>query len=106
MENDDLTVAKKLLQLKQSADSRGIEFDLSFHTVKRLLTARKCYYTGVIFEESGLYSRSIDRVDSSLGYQDGNVVACTVDINQKKANITAEEIHQIIRKIKEHNRRR
>ncbi len=106
MENDDLIVAKKLLQLKQSADSRSIEFDLSFYTVRRLLNAKKCYYTGTVFEESGPLARSIDRVDSSLGYLEGNVVACTIDINTKKSNITVEEIHQISRKIKEHKRKK
>ena len=106
MENDDLIVAKKLLQLKQSADSRNIEFDLSFYTVRRLLSAKKCYYTGLIFEETGPHARSIDRVDSSLGYLEGNVVACTVDINTKKANISVEEIHQISRKIKEYKRKK
>lgn len=106
VENDDLNVAKKLLQLKQSADSRNIEFNLSFFTVRRLLNTKKCYYTGLVFEESGPLARSIDRVDSSLGYLEGNVVACTVDINSKKANITVEEIHQISRKIKEYTRKK
>ena len=106
MENDDLIVAKKLLQLKQSADSRSIEFGLSFYTVRRLLNVKKCYYTGIMFEETGPFARSIDRVDSTLGYLEGNVVACTVDINTKKANITVEEIHQISKKIKEHKRKK
>lgn len=101
---NDLIVAKKLLQLKQSADSRNIEFDLSFVTIKKLLNAKRCYYTGEPFEENGDNSRSIDRVDPNRGYVEGNVVACTVNINQKKANLTCEEIHQISRKLKEHQR--
>jgi hypothetical protein len=31
-------------------------------------------------------------MDSSKGYIEGNVVACTVDINQKKDNLSLEEI--------------
>ena len=31
----DLDVAKKMLNLKQSADSRNIKFDLSFITLKK-----------------------------------------------------------------------
>lgn len=87
----DYIVAKKLIQLKQSADSRGIEFDLSFVTVRKLMNAKVCFYTRKKFGED-LDARSIDRVDSSIGYVDGNVVACTVDINRKKANLTHDEI--------------
>jgi hypothetical protein len=91
----DLDIANKLIKLHQSAGSRGIEFGLSFAMVKKLLTAKKCYYTDVKFEPEGLLSRSIDRVDSSIGYLDNNVVACTVDINGKKSNLTNLEIEQL-----------
>ena len=37
-------------------------------------------------------SRSFDRIDSAKGYVEGNVVACTVDINGKKSNLSLEEI--------------
>lgn len=95
----DYQVAKKLIQLKQSADSRSLDFDLKFTTVKRLLSAKKCYYTGTRFTPEGPFSRSIDRVDSSLGYIDDNVVACTVDINGKKNNLTIEDISIMYKKI-------
>jgi hypothetical protein len=70
----------KLIKLSQSAKDRGIEFDLSFKKVRQLITVDKCYYTKA-FEESGTYSRSVDRVDSAKGYIDSNVVSCTIDIN-------------------------
>ena len=95
----DLYVAKKLVQLKQSADSRGIAFSLSFKTVKRLLSTKRCYYTGKLFS-TGINSRSVDRLDSNLGYIEGTVVSCTIDINQKKANLTLEEIFMLSRKLK------
>ena len=100
----DYQIAKKLVQLKQSADSRGIPFELSFRTVKRLLNAEKCYYTGKPFG-TGVNARSIDRVDSTKGYIEGNVVTCTIDINQKKANLTLEEIFCFARKIQAHQKR-
>ena len=37
----DLEVAKKMLNLKQSADSRNIKFDLSFVTLKELMEQKK-----------------------------------------------------------------
>jgi hypothetical protein len=101
----DYQVAKKLVQLKQSADSRKLEFDLSFKTVRRIMTTKKCYYTGVEFGEGNL-QRSVDRVDSTKGYIDGNVVACTIDINSKKANLTSDEIHLLSKKLLAHTKRK
>ena len=98
----DYVVCKKLVQLKQSAISRGIEFDLSFRTVKRLLLQKNCYYTGKKMTNTGLNARSIDRVDSSLGYIEGNVVACTTDINSKKTNLSVEEIMLLSKSITKH----
>jgi hypothetical protein len=100
----DLTIAKKMLQLKQSADSRGIEFNLSFKVVKRLLSTKKCYYTGKLFS-TGTSARSIDRVETTKGYVNGNVVACTVEINSKKANLGTEEIIMLGKKIQQHQKR-
>jgi hypothetical protein len=89
----DIEVAKKMINLQQSATSRNIEFDLSFETVKSLLLRTNCYYTGLKFEDEGKFSFSVDRVDSKKGYIEGNVVACTIDINSKKSNLTIEEIN-------------
>jgi hypothetical protein len=98
----DYQVCKKYVQLQQSAHSRGIHFDLSFNTVKRLMKQNKCYYTGTVFEQEGPNSRSFDRVDAKEGYVEGNVVVCTVDINNKKSNLCIEEIQNISRKINMH----
>jgi hypothetical protein len=91
-EISDIEVAKKMIKINQSAIDRKLEFDLSFETVKKLLSYSSCYYTGRGFDEDGQFSRSFDRVDSSKGYIEGNVVSCTVDINGKKSNLTTEEI--------------
>jgi hypothetical protein len=96
----DIVVAKKLVKLQQSALSRGLEFDLKFHTVRRLLEKKTCTFTKIPFEESGPLARSIDRIDSAKGYIEGNVVACTVEINGKKANLSIKEIQQIYSVIK------
>lgn len=98
-EINDLEVAKKMLKIYQSSADRKLEFNLSFESVKKLLTYQTCYYTNKKFEEEGNYSRSFDRVDSAKGYIEGNVVACTVDINGKKSNLSFEEIECIYKKI-------
>jgi hypothetical protein len=97
----DYEIAKKLVQLKQSATHRNLDFNLSFVTVKRLMLAKTCFYTGAKFSKE--IERSVDRVDSSSGYVEGNVVPCTTQINTKKANLTHEEIFMLAKKIKLHN---
>jgi hypothetical protein len=95
----DLEVAKKMLKIHQSAQDRKLEFDLSFESVKKLLAYQTCYYTGKKFEEEGLLARSFDRIDSAKGYIEGNVVACTVDINGKKSNLSLDEIECLYNKL-------
>lgn len=101
----DVEVAKKLLNIYQSAMDRKLEFNLSFESVKTLLKFQTCYYTGRKFEQEGPYSRSIDRIDSSKGYIEGNVVSCTVDINGKKSNLSDEEIELLYTKIVLHKKK-
>jgi hypothetical protein len=101
-EVSDLEVARKMLKIHQSAQDRSLEFDLSFLTVKSLLLEKKCYYTEKEFEDSGNFARSFDRIDSNKGYVEGNVVACTVDINAKKSNLSFEEIELLYNKLSDY----
>lgn len=91
-EVSDIEVARKMLNIHQSALDRKLEFDLSFLETKKILESDTCYYTGIKFDNEGPNSRSFDRVDSSKGYVNGNVVACTIDFNGKKSNLSIEEI--------------
>lgn len=95
----DLEVAKKMINIHQSAIDRRIEFNLSFEYVKKMLEYKTCYYTNVTFTEDGANARSFDRIDSDKGYIEGNVVACTVDINGKKSNLTFDEIACLYHKL-------
>lgn len=104
-EPSDVEVAKKLLNIYQSAMDRKLEFDLSFESVKTLLKFQTCYYTGRKFDQEGPYARSIDRIDSSKGYINGNVVSCTIDINGKKSNLSDDEIELLYNKIVLHKKK-
>jgi hypothetical protein len=95
----DVEVAKKLVNIHSSAQSRSLEFNLTFEYVKKLLEYTTCYYTNVQFTEDGIYARSFDRVDNDKGYVIGNVVACTIDINGKKNNLTLDEIVCLYKKL-------
>lgn len=98
----DLEVAKKLLKIQQSAQNRDIDFDLSFSEVKRLLSVKKCFYSGKELDndEKSENQRTFDRIDNTKGYVNGNVVACTKKINHLKGNMTIEEIKLIVKGIK------
>ena len=96
---NDIEIARKMINLHQSASSRNLEFDLSFETVKKLIANTHCFYTGQEFEEGGKFAMSVDRLDPNRGYVEGNVVACTIDINAKKANLTILEIKQLCDKL-------
>ena len=105
VEPSDVEVAKKLLNIYQSAADRKLEFNLSFESVKTLLKFQTCYYTGRKFDNDGPYARSIDRIDSNKGYIEGNVVSCTVDINGKKSNLSDDEIELLYTKIVLHKKK-
>lgn len=105
VEPSDVEVAKKLLNIYQSAMDRKLEFNLSFDSVKTLLKFPTCYYTGRKFDNEGPYARSIDRIDSNKGYIEGNVVSCTVDINGKKSNLSDDEIELLYNKIVLHKKK-
>ena len=104
VEPSDVEVAKKLLNIYQSAADRKLDFNLSFESVKTLLKFQTCYYTGRKFDNDGPYARSIDRIDSNKGYIEGNVVSCTVDINGKKSNLSDDEIELLYTKIVLHKK--
>jgi hypothetical protein len=95
----DVEVAKKLINIHSSAQSRNLEFNLTFECVKKLLEYTTCFYTNVTFTEDGSNARSFDRVDNEKGYVVGNVVACTVDINGKKNNLSIDEIVCLYKKL-------
>jgi len=98
----DTLIAKKYLALMTSANSRNIEFDLTLADVRKLLTVKKCYYSGVILtdEIDSDNQRSVDRIDNDKGYITGNVVACSRYLNRIKANLTTQDIIYLYKGLK------
>ena len=96
----DWLIAKKLLSIRSSAFSRGLDFNLSFKSLKKILRSKKCFYTGIPFGVNADNLFTLDRVDASLGYVEGNVVACSAVFNGKKSNLTKKEILDMAQKIK------
>lgn len=82
--NFQIKIAEKYLSLLNSAKSRSLDFNLYMSDIKRLLTAKVCYYTGDVLTNS---NRTVDRLDHNQGYVRGNVVACTYEANQLKEKV-------------------
>lgn len=80
----DTYVSLKMLHKQVQCAKRGIEFSLSFADMKRLLSRKKCYYSGIEMTMEGKHSLSLDRIDDTKGYTSDNTVACSSYINGLK----------------------
>lgn len=101
----DIEVAKKLMQIQASAESRGIPFNMSLKKVRQLLNTRKCFISGeplnrVTGDPNQL---TFDRLDNNDGYTDDNVVACSLKMNRIKASLTISEITMLYMAIQKKN---
>lgn len=99
----DEDVAKKFIALRDSAASRGLEFNLTLRSVRNMLRAQRCYYTRVELrrdvDADHPQKLTIDRKDASLGYILGNVVACCHEFNKKKGALTRKDIEILAKKV-------
>ena len=95
----DVLVANKFYQLQKSAYDRGIHFDLSIGKVRQLLKKKTCAFTGLPFTMDGLSGRSIDRLDNTKGYVDGNVVACMAGVNSFKSSFDLKTLAKIVQNL-------
>lgn len=99
----DEIIVKKWQSLSSSADHRGLNFNLSLRKIRYLVTAKKCYYTGIEFDDNVPdLRRSIDRVDSHRDYVDDNVVPCIARFNNLKANTSYRELLVMLKGMKRH----
>ena len=98
----DYQLAKKLVGLHDSADSRGIHFDMSFAHLKRIMRRKTCYYTGTKLQKSGENKRSIERVNNDEGYTDSNTVVVTKRINTIKNDLSLGELQSMVKAIEKH----
>lgn len=88
---------------------QGHKFNLTKEQVRNLVT-QPCQYCGIlpaqISKGKGLYGdflyNGIDRVDSNLGYVEGNVVPCCWSCNRAKSSSTVEEFKAWVVRAYEH----
>lgn len=95
---DDSKLVWKYLQLKQRAEKRDIPFSLSLTRIRQLNRTKYCFYTGTLLDNEDPTSDNYftyERLDSSKGYTDDNVVICCKRINSLKANASIQDIIDI-----------
>lgn len=86
--------------------SRDIAFDVSLEYLEKLWLSQnsQCAYTGwpINFGKSGVeQTASLDRIDSSIGYIEGNVQFVHKDVNIMKHELSDSRFREICRAITE-----
>jgi len=86
----------------QSAQDRGLEFDLTFAQFRSLFRRRFCPYSGRVMStrDGDEDQATVDRIDASLGYVHGNVILCSRRLNAIKSNLTAAEMNAMYRVVR------
>lgn len=89
-------------RIKRSAENRGLEFDVSIEYLWNLFIKqnRTCSITGDIFKT--IREASLDRIDSSIGYIEGNVQWVTYRANVSKHTMTMSELYEFCLKVVNH----
>lgn len=91
-----------LCSLRASARSRGLSFHLSLQDLWGALVAQdhRCAISGLVLTldpraTPHLTNASVDRVDSALGYEPGNIQWVHKDINMMKGCLTTQDFIQL-----------
>lgn len=103
LEAPDFKVANGYVLKAKNSAKRGVEFLLTIAEYKRLITAKRCYYTGIVLtqpcgDESRPTDRTIERLDKNIGYVAGNCVACCHAANSIKAVMFESHTGQVMTK--------
>ena len=93
-------------RIKRDAKKRGYIFGLTKEYVREL-NKQPCYYCGVLESntcshprKNGVYRyNGIDRVDSSIGYINGNVVSCCQVCNNAKGVMNTDDFLKWVNRV-------
>jgi hypothetical protein len=90
----EYTETERLRHTKKGAGARGLAFRLSDAVALELIKS-PCFYCGAPPDPVS----GIDRIDSALGYEDGNVVACCTRCNKAKGTLSQGEFYRMCREV-------
>lgn len=115
MSRDNPNVRALYRGYRKSARKRGLAFDLSLEWFYDI-TQQECYLCGkppanvyVHHAKSASYTKApfvyngIDRVDNSLPYVSGNLMACCGDCNMAKKKMSIEQFLDFIVRVHDYN---
>ena len=89
----DIELAQKYVLKHQVVTHAGGIFDLSFTSFKNMYRAKRCGYTGVLLTHKRKSKSlretdiTVDRIDNSKGYVNGNVIAVCHAANRFKGQL-------------------
>ena len=95
---------------RQGAVRRGLAFELTYEEFFRL-SQLLCHYCGGVClrrakrkHKHGVFEyNGVDRVDSTKGYVEGNMVPCCTDCNFGKRRLTKEQFLRWVDRVYRHN---
>lgn len=99
------TFRYRVQSAKRRATERGLSFDISEEFIKDLYQRQdgKCHYSGLEFSDvTKHYNWSIDRIDSSKGYTQDNVVLASSIVNTMKNDLSMTDFLTVIQRIVDH----
>ena len=90
-----------VLQYKRHAADRGLSWNLSYDQVAKIIQ-EPCFYCGTERSnhkvtkncKEGYDHNGIDRIDSTIGYEEKNVVPCCKICNNAKGNMPVEKYQE------------
>jgi len=100
------TLLRIFMASKKQAAYRGISFNLDYADVQMLWDDQRgrCKYSGLEMtpEPKSPNKITIDRIDSSKGYEKGNVVLCSYRVNLMKREMSLKEFREMIQVLHAH----
>lgn len=90
--------------IKNNASVRNLEFEVSIEYVWSLfvLQRRKCALTGRDLQFGKNRTASLDRINSSLGYVEGNLQWVSVQVNMAKKNMSEADFVRLCGEVSTH----
>ena len=87
----DLRVARSYNSKNDDARNRNLQFSLTLSDWTKLMSEPVCPYSGKRFshKSGGSDSRTMERINASLGYTVENTIAVTSAANSEKSNLDA-----------------
>lgn len=92
--------------IRRRALKRGIDFDLSLDYLDQLIESQdfRCAYTGMQIDAKPRRkaTASLDRIDSSKGYVEGNVQFVQIAVNFAKHSCSEDDFLELVSSIYRH----